>query len=184
MPMITAAHGATKPEAGVTAASPAIDPVMAPVAVGLPSIAQLTPIHARRANDPPSIVFTNANAATPFAASALPALKPNQPNHRRPAPRATYGTLCGATLSPADTLRGRKTNTVARAENPALMWTTYPPAKSITPSWARETYTARIQIAMNIRYRENRMRSANAPVIRAGVITANISWNAMKTRAG
>ena len=139
-------------------------------------------------------MFTNANAATPFAASALPALKPNQPNHRRPAPRATYGTLCGATLSPADTLRGRKTNTVARAENPALMWTTYPPAKSITPSWARKpppqtqwargTYTARIQIAMNIRYRENRMRSANAPVIRAGVITANISWNAMKTRAG
>ena len=31
----------------------------------------------------------------PLAASALPALKPNQPNHSRPAPSRTNGTLCG-----------------------------------------------------------------------------------------
>ena len=32
----------------------------------------------------------------PFAASALPALKPNQPNQSRPAPSSVNGTLCGS----------------------------------------------------------------------------------------
>src|SRR5213594_3921819 len=113
MPMITAAHGATNPEAGVTAARPATEPVKAPVAEGFPSFHQFTPIQARRAKEPPSIVFTNAYAATASALRALPALNPNQPNHRRPAPSPTYGTLCGAVLSPGGIARGRKTNTEA-----------------------------------------------------------------------
>ena len=32
----------------------------------------------------------------PLAASALPALKPNQPNQSRPAPSSVNGTLCGS----------------------------------------------------------------------------------------
>src|SRR2546425_12278407 len=116
--MITAAHGATTPAGGATAASPAIDPVRAPVALGFPSFHQSTPIHVRRANAPPSMVFTNAYAATPFAARALPALNPNQPNQRRPAPRATNGTLWGAAPSPAGIVRGFRTKTVARRLDP------------------------------------------------------------------
>ena len=42
-----------------------------------------------------SIVVTNARPAIGLAASALPALKPNQPNQSRPAPSSTNGTLCG-----------------------------------------------------------------------------------------
>src|SRR2546425_7162300 len=131
--MITAAHGATNPDAGVIAARPAIEPVSAPVAEGFPSFHQFTTIHVRSATAPPSIVFTKANAANAPAARALPALKPNHPNHRRPAPSATYGTFAGATRSPEEIVLGRKMKTEASAENPALMWTTYPPAKSITP---------------------------------------------------
>src|SRR3989441_11459248 len=119
--MITAAHGATNPAAGVTAASPAIDPVRAPVALGFPSFNQFTPIHARRANAPPSIVFTNAYAATPFAARALPALKPNQPNQSRPAPRRTNGRMRGAAPSPAGIARPCRTETLARALASALL---------------------------------------------------------------
>ncbi len=40
-------------------------------------------------------MFTKASAAMPLAASALPALKPNQPNQSRPAPSSVNGTLWG-----------------------------------------------------------------------------------------
>ena len=48
------------------------------------------------AMEPAMSVLTNACAAMPLAASAEPPLKPNQPNHRRPVPRATKAMLCGA----------------------------------------------------------------------------------------
>ena len=37
---------------------------------------------------------------------------------------------------------------------------------------------------MNSRYDENRTRSANEPVISAGVMIANLSWNIAKTSSG
>ena len=43
-----------------------------------------------------SSVLVNARAAIPFAATALPALKPNHPNQRTPAPSSVNGTLCGS----------------------------------------------------------------------------------------
>ena len=42
-----------------------------------------------------SIVVASARPAIGLAASALPALKPNQPNQRSPAPSSTVGMLCG-----------------------------------------------------------------------------------------
>ncbi len=42
-----------------------------------------------------SIVLAKASAAMPLAASALPALKPNQPNQSSPAPSSVNGTLWG-----------------------------------------------------------------------------------------
>jgi hypothetical protein len=44
-------------------------------------------------------VFTKALEASAFEASALPALNPNQPNHKIPAPKITNGTLCGVMSS-------------------------------------------------------------------------------------
>ena len=37
---------------------------------------------------------------------------------------------------------------------------------------------------MNSRYDENRTRSANDPVISAGVMIANLSWNSAKSISG
>ena len=37
---------------------------------------------------------------------------------------------------------------------------------------------------MNMRYAEKRTRSANEPVIKAGVMIANLSWNIEKTSKG
>ena len=79
------------------------------------------------------LVTMKAFAARPLAPTADPALKPNQPNHRRPAPRTVIGTSCGSIGSPF-TARRPISSATTRAETPELMWTTVPPAKSSAPS--------------------------------------------------
>jgi hypothetical protein len=70
---------------------------------------------------------------------------------------------------------------------PALMCTTVPPAKSSAPSWnsqpvglntqwATGAYTSTNHSPRNATQPANFMRSAVAPVMSAGVITANIIW--------
>src|SRR5262245_3681590 len=85
----------TKPAAGVIATRPATAPVTAPRAVGFPWRHASRPIQASAAAAAAVFVDANAIAASPFAASALPALKPNQPNHSRPAPMKVKSTLFG-----------------------------------------------------------------------------------------
>ena len=75
--------------------SPTTAPVAAPTAVAWPPKWFSRRSQVRRAAAAPAFVVTNASDAMPFAASADPALKPNHPNHNRPEPRSTYGTLCG-----------------------------------------------------------------------------------------
>ena len=79
-------------------------------------------------------VVTNAFAATPFAASADPALKPNQPNQSSPAPSTVNGTLCGTSGARPKSRRLPSMIAATSAEMPALMCTTVPPAKSSAPS--------------------------------------------------
>ena len=75
-------------------------------------------------------VFRKATAVTESTRNSLPALKPYQPNHRSPVPRATSGILCG----PGSATRRLPTySTEASAAIPAMLWTTMPPAKSSTP---------------------------------------------------
>ena len=78
-------------------------------------------------------VLTSATAAMPLAPSAEPALKPNQPNHSRPAPSITSGRLCGRIGSLPKPIRLPRTRARARPAAPALMWTAVPPAKSMRP---------------------------------------------------
>ena len=65
------------------ATSPATQPEMAPSMLGLPASIHSTAIHASVAAAAPKWVATKALVARPVAASALPALKPNQPTHSR-----------------------------------------------------------------------------------------------------
>ena len=69
-----------------------------------------------------------------------------------------------------------------------FMWTTVPPAKSSAPGsrsqppgahtqWARGAYTGNSHRVVNTAKAENAcIRSAKAPLIRAGVIAAKNSW--------
>ena len=134
----------------------------------------------------------NAFAATPSAATALPALNPYQPTHSMPVPTIQSTRLCGAKFSFPKPMRFPRIIQSTKALQPEDICTTVPPAKSIAlifasafqtpfirPSmphtmWASGKYTRNIQAATNVRIMANRMRSAMAPMMSAGVMMANI----------
>ena len=126
--------GPTKPEAGVMATSPATAPDAAPTMLGLPRKAHDMNIHARAPAAAAVLVTTKALVASPREPRALPALKPNHPNHRSAAPSTMKGTLWGSIGSRPKPIRFPKMSAAARAAKPELMWTTVPPAKSSAPS--------------------------------------------------
>ena len=86
--------------------------------------------------------------AGPLAASAEPALKPNQPNQSIPVPRITNGTLAGRMGSFLRWLLRRPSRIApASAAQPADMCTTVPPAKSFTPILWRKPSGCQVQCA-------------------------------------
>src|SRR5271157_6318518 len=93
--MINAGIGFTNPAAGVIATSPATDPEIPPSTLGLPLRIHSAPAHPTAAAAAAKCVATNALVAILPAASALPALNPNHPTHRRHAPMKLSTTLCG-----------------------------------------------------------------------------------------
>src|SRR5271170_1665956 len=95
MPMIRAGIGFTNPEAGVIATRPATDPEIAPSTLGFPVCAHSANIQASAAAAAAKWVATKALEASDDAASADPALNPNQPTHSRQAPTVESTMLCG-----------------------------------------------------------------------------------------
>src|SRR5881397_2504172 len=100
-------------------ARPATAPVAAPMVVARPLRTRSAIIHASMAAAAPSWVLTKAADARPLALSALPALNPNHPNHRIPAPSTTIGTLCGTSRDVPYPRRLPRYRAVARAAAPA-----------------------------------------------------------------
>ena len=94
-PISTAESGCTKPAAWVTVASPATAPETAPSALGLPLRIHSAAPQAMAPAAAANCVLTKAEVASGPAPSALPALKPNQPTHSRPAPMKQRTMLCG-----------------------------------------------------------------------------------------
>src|SRR6516165_2418483 len=94
-PIASAGMGATKPAAGVIATRPATAPEIAPSALGRPFLIHSATHQPMAAAAAPKCVATNALDANPFEASALPALNPNHPTHRRQAPVKLRTRLCG-----------------------------------------------------------------------------------------
>src|SRR5688572_18246395 len=94
-PRIRPFIGLIKPAGGVIATRPTAMVVAEATAVGLRWRIRSSSVQTTSVPAGASIVVTNARLAIGLAASALPALKPNQPNQRSPAPSSTNGTLCG-----------------------------------------------------------------------------------------
>ena len=93
--MQTAPRTLTVPAAGVMATSPATAPVHTPTVVGFLLCTQSISIHVIAATQVAKCVTRKALAAIPSACRPLPALKPNQPSHRKAVPMNTKVTLCG-----------------------------------------------------------------------------------------
>mmetsp|Transcript_56479 Transcript_56479/g.104579 ORF Transcript_56479/g.104579 Transcript_56479/m.104579 type:complete len:200 (+) Transcript_56479:667-1266(+) len=180
-----------KPAAGVTVASPAIAPTQRPTNFGRPSRSQSMINHMKSATEAAISEFTAAATEAPLTFKADPPLKPNQPNHNNAVPSATNGMLWGVSSA---SLRLPTTTRLPNAENPAVMCTTMPPAKSHTPhsaihpppqtQWQKGAYTKTIHNGRKMRKALNLNLSAKAPVMRTGVITANMPWYAMKRSPG
>src|SRR5215471_7397050 len=95
-PMINADIGVTNPEPGVMATNPATAPETPPRTVALPWRIHSITSQPTTAAAAPKCVATNALVANPLAATALPALNPNQPTHSKHAPITLSVRLCGA----------------------------------------------------------------------------------------
>src|SRR5258708_36775709 len=96
-PMASAPRGVTKPQTGATATNPATIPEANPNAVGLPRCSHSATIQLNAAAAAATCEAARAAPAWPLLAKALPPLKPNQPNHRRPAPVSVSTMLLGCT---------------------------------------------------------------------------------------
>src|SRR5262245_11007822 len=177
------------------ATSPATAPEQMPSTLGLPFTSHSVNIHPRAAAAVAICVTVIAMPARPSAATAEPALNPNQPTHSSEAPITVNVRLCGGMGSFPYPTRLPSASAAARPAMPALMCTTVPPAKSSCPLTASQPlgshtqcaigeYTTIDQMPMNQSMAENFIRSANAPQINAGVMIANVIWNIMYTDSG
>src|SRR5947209_10394521 len=135
-PIITAPVGATYPQAGVITTSPATAPEQNPSTLGLPRSAYSSIAQVNEATAVASVVLMNAFAAIPSGASALPALKPYQPTQSKPVPTMQSTMLCGAMISFLNPSRRPSRMHKTSADQPELMWTTVPPAKSMAVIFA------------------------------------------------
>src|ERR1051325_6957122 len=95
MPMAIAPLAVTKPQAGVMTTRPATAPEQKPSTLGLPRNIHSAIGHTKEATAVAMVVVMKALAATPSAATALPALKPYHPTHSMPVPMAQMTMLCG-----------------------------------------------------------------------------------------
>src|SRR6202171_175588 len=184
-PITSAAPGLTKPDAGVIATSPATAPEIAPSALGFPLRNHSAPPQPTTAAAAAKCVATNALVARPPAPSALPALNPNHPTHRRHAPMKLSTMLCGAMGSLGYPIRLPRYSVHTNAETPEVICTTVPPAKSsvgnLPPKaafskpplpqtiWASGAYTTKNHSVRKSTVPLNFILSAVAPVMRAGV---------------
>src|SRR5271157_2361637 len=128
--MMSAGMGVTNPAAGVIATSPATAPEIPPSTLGLPFRIHSAPAHPTAAAAAAKCVATKALVARLLAASALPALNPNHPTHRRQAPIKLSTTLCGGIGSLGYPTRLPRYSAHTSAETPEVTCTTVPPAKS------------------------------------------------------
>src|SRR5207248_11559965 len=108
---------------------------------------QLTVIQVSAAMAVAVLVTTNALVARVPAVTALPALKPNQPNQSRLAPRTVIVASCGSDFSLPNPRRRPRTRAATSAETPELMCTTVPPAKSSAPSFCSHPPAPQTQCA-------------------------------------
>src|SRR6188768_2935547 len=129
--MIIAPFAVTNPAAGVITTKPATMPEQNPRILGLPLINHSAIAHTKPAVAAARVVVVKACAAIPSAPSALPALKPYQPTQSIPVPTIQSAMLCGGIGCFGKPSRGLRIKQRINADQPDVICTAVPPAKSI-----------------------------------------------------
>src|SRR5438105_1767784 len=129
--MSTAPLAVTKPQAGVMTTNPATAPEQNPSTLGLPRKIHSAIGQTKDATAVARVVVVKALAATTSAPTALPALKPYQPTQSMPVPTMQSTMLCGGIGVFPKPMRLPIIKQRIRADQPELMCTTVPPAKSM-----------------------------------------------------
>src|SRR5688500_7804437 len=130
-PMITAPVASTNPAAGVMTTRPATTPEQNPSTDAYFFVMYSNAPQVNEATAAASVVVMNAFDAMPSAAPALPALKPYHPTQSMPVPTIQRTMLCGGMGVLPKPSRGPRMMQSTSADQPELMCTTVPPAKSI-----------------------------------------------------
>src|SRR6266542_1664259 len=131
MPIRMAPETVTNPQAGVITTRPATAPEQKPRMLGLPLTAHSVIAQANEPTAVAMVVVMKALAETMSAATADPALKPYQPTQSMPVPTMHRTMLCvGIGCLPKPRRLPRIKHKMS-ADQPELMCTTVPPAKSI-----------------------------------------------------
>src|SRR5471032_576079 len=130
-PMMTPPVGLTKPQAGVMTTKPATAPEQKPRMLGLPLKIHSIMAHTKEPTAVARVVVVKAFEETTSAATALPALNPYQPTHRRAVPIIQATMLCGGMGSLPKPRRLPRIMQRIKEDQPEDMCTTVPPAKSI-----------------------------------------------------
>src|SRR5438093_6397223 len=136
MPMSTAPPTVTKPQAGVITTRPATAPEQKPRMLGLPLTIHSTIGQTNEATAVAMVVVMKAFAATTSAAPAEPALKPYQPTQSIPVPTMQSTMLCGGMGCLPKPRRLQRVMRRMSADQPELIGTAVPPAKSI--AWVED----------------------------------------------
>lgn len=121
-------HGVMKPEAGVAATSPQMEPEHQPTMDHFLASLQSSSTHANAANVAVKFEFQHAMTALRFAPNAEPPLNPSHPNHRNTVPSVIRDTLCGRKFSIIFSCRRPSTIEYASADMPEPISTGPPPA--------------------------------------------------------
>src|SRR5580704_17538369 len=129
--MMTEPLGVTNPHAGVMTTKPATAPEQNPSTLGLPRVIHSAIGQTKEATAVAKVVVVKALAAMTSEATALPALNPYQPTHNMPVPTMHRTTLCGRQFSLPKPVRLPRIRHKINADQPEVMWTTVPPAKSM-----------------------------------------------------
>src|SRR5436309_5068844 len=130
-PITSAPPPVTNPHAGVITTNPATAPEQKPSTLGFPRVIHSAIGHTNDATAVARVVVMKALAATPSAATALPALNPYQPTHNMPVPTMQRTMLCGCIGSLPNPRRLPRIKQRINADHPEDICTTVPPAKSI-----------------------------------------------------
>src|SRR3954470_13782021 len=129
--MITAEVAVTKPQAGVMTTRPATIPEQKPRTEALPRISHSSMAQTKPPTAAASVVVVKALEAMAAAPRAEPALKPYQPTQSMPVPTIHSTMECGGIGSLPKPWRLPKIKQRTKADQPEVIWTTVPPAKSI-----------------------------------------------------